>query len=910
MAEWLINAKHAPPALFGDAIPRARLIALLEGHRRRRLLVVQAPAGYGKSLLLSQWHDHIRRSGAHAAWVSLERSDTSGEAFVAAIILAFAHAGLIDRTDIILPAAGRTAATALDLLLSRMDLTPRETWLIVDDWHLAQSSAVIALFEGLLRRIPVNWHIVLASRERPRLALAALRASGQMAAVDARDLRFSFTEMIESLMPMTLPPTALSALWDGTEGWPIAVRLSALWLSDGRDVARLRASFLRAIDGMMDYLVEEIVATLPTDTRDFLIEAAICERFDADLADAVRVSGDAADHIGTLRSLNGLVVADDDAPGWVRCHPIFAEFLALRRRALPQPRLRQLHGRAAAWFERQGRLDEAIDHARLSGDLPGTIRLVESANCVDLCIRTGASAVRTLLEKLPSDAITERPRLRAAYAALNLKQGSIAEAQSLMRELRANMRTGAADPVLEREILTLENLWLCFIDTSPTSEDLADHQRRLASVGADEWWLRALMYNVQGRLEMRAGRLEDACETLEQAYAIFADGGSAHGCFFMCCHIGLCHLLLGRLGAAENVLQRAKTHLEDAFDSEPIFAGVWHSVNALLLYERNAISAAGQAAHLALTALEQAEGCFEQYLMAVHVGASVALVLSGPDAAMEIVDRGRKLARFHGFNVMDGILDDLSARLHAEAQMWQAGAVSAIATSEGRNRGWLEANFFTPAFCLLAIEQGRPEAARSQAAGMIAQSRAARRVPAEIRGHLLLALACHAMQDAAGTHESLCLAIERAAPETIFQPFFELEDRLLRLLRELSRCQPSPLSPAQASFLSGLILRVVATDKARDHAEHLTAREREIVGHLVSGASNKVIARALDLTENAVKFHLKNVFRKLGVENRGMAAAVAERMDSGQGFATRGASAAARPWVAGQAPALNISSGT
>lgn len=884
MAEWLINAKHAPPVSFSDAIERERLIAKMEAHRHRRLLVVQAPAGYGKSLVLSQWHDRIRRSGACAAWISLERSDAGDGAFVTAMILAFANAGIVDRDDTLLPSTGRTAMDSLDALIARMAAMARETWLIIDDWHLAQSSAATALLETLLRRIPVNWHVILASRERPQLALAALRASGQMIVFGAEDLRFSLAEMIESMKAARLSDAAFVALWEQTEGWPIAVRLSSLWLQEGHDAVMLQPSFLAAIDGMADYLGEEIFSALSNDVRDFLIEISICGRFDAHLADAVRESADATRHMDGLRSLGGLIVADDGEPGWFRWHPIFAEFLARRRRSLAEPRLRQLHSRAAGWFEQHDRLDQAVDHARSSGDRTDTIRLVESANCVDLCIRTGASAVRTLLEKLPLEAIRERPRLQAAYAAINLKQGSIAQAQALMTELRAGLRSGGRDTILERDILTLENLWLCFIDTSPTAEELADHQRRLAGVGADEWWLRGLMYNVQGRLEMRAGRLQEACETLEQAYAIFAEGGSAHGCFFMSGHVALCHLFLGKLSTAEGALQRARTLLDDAFDGEPVFTGIWHSINALLLYERNALPAAWHSAQLALTALEQAEGCFEQYLVAVHVGASAAFALSGLDAAKEIVSRGRKLAQYHGFIVMDCILDDLSARLHAEAGLWQAPALSGARTIGKRDRGWLESSFFTPVFCLAAIEERRLDEAKSQATAMIGQSRAGGRIPAEIRGHLLLALACAAAENDVRTHEELRLAIALATPEGILQPFFELEGGLLRLLRELSRQQPSPLSPAQASFLSSLILRVVATDKARDRGEQLTAREREILGHLISGVSNKVIARALDLTENAVKFHLKNVFRKLGVESRVMAAAVAEQMASEQSF--------------------------
>jgi LuxR family maltose regulon positive regulatory protein len=193
--------------------------------------------------------------------------------------------------------------------------------------------------------------------------------------------------------------------------------------------------------------------------------------------------------------------------------------------------------------------------------------------------------------------------------------------------------------------------------------------------------------------------------------------------------------------------------------------------------------------------------------------------------------------------------------------------------------GWLEQDSATPVLCLLEVSNGRFDEAAEMAALMAERSKACGRIPAEIRAHLLTALIASTAGEPGNVRLALRRAVDLAAPQSIIQPFFEHNNQLLQLLRDFQRLERDALPAQQNNFLSGLILRIIATGKAKGSSERLTAREREILAHLVQGGSNKVIARALDLTENAVKFHLKNVFRKLGVENRAVAAAVAERME-------------------------------
>jgi LuxR family maltose regulon positive regulatory protein len=366
---------------------------------------------------------------------------------------------------------------------------------------------------------------------------------------------------------------------------------------------------------------------------------------------------------------------------------------------------------------------------------------------------------------------------------------------------------------------------------------------------------------------------------------VFEEGGSAQGRFFMLANLAICHLFLGRLETAEDYLDQAHTVLKRQLGGAISYTGVVHTVEALLLYERNELSPAGHAAHLALAGLELAEGCFEQYFSSIQVAARVAFAGSGLDAAVRVVDRGRRLARYHGLTRMERLLDGLQLRLLIDAEQWDIAARLAaqqgMLPSPSSDGGWLEHDLSVPALCLLALHEGRPSDARTLAQEMAVRCRHGRRLPAQIRAHIFEALAATMLDDRDGMRTALRAAIELASGEGLLQPFFEIDEPMLALLRDFQRTEAVGLPPPQADFLSGLILRVIAAGKAKAQSDPLTTRESQILELLRHGGSNKVIARALDLTENAVKFHLKNIFRKLQVDNRAMAAQVARRLDLG-----------------------------
>ncbi|MBB4097611.1 LuxR C-terminal-related transcriptional regulator [Sphingomonas kyeonggiensis] len=874
------SAKHAPPSCLTQLVERNRLLQAIERQRSRRLLVVQAPAGYGKTVLLAQWRKLLLDSGACVAWIGFEPHDADPERFVAGMASALRHAGLDIPPEYCAPGHQLGPAVLLEAMLVLGDQARQETWLFLEDWHLLNDGPVSELVDVMLRRMPGNWHVAISSRVRPKLNLIALKAQGQLIELGQEDLRLSADEAAALMASAGLSADELAELSQVTEGWAIALQLAQLWFAGDRSPASLKASFITSIEGMADYLAAEIFDALPGDLQDFLRESSISPRFNGTLVDAIRGRTDSAAFVERLKALHGLTSPLDESRQWHRHHPIFAEFLESERRKLAPERLAALHARAADWFEGQGLLFEAVEHALLSGDQQRTIELVENAGCVDLCIQVGARAVRALLLHLPAEVVHERPRLRAGHVAMTFKLGSIAEAGQTLHALNTSLVGKDIDPGLERDLAVVEGLHLCFIDQAPPPNPRGAQRKTLADFAERDWWLKGLLHNVQGRGEMLRGQFDAALASLRQAFEIFDIGGTGQARFIMLTHQAVSQLFLGRLSSAEVLLADARIVLKAQLENSPAFGAIGHTVEARLLYERNALAQAANAAEQALTGLELAEGSFEQYFIATYVAARSSFATAGMTAAMRMVERGRQLARYHGLPRMEALLEGLHLQLLIDDRQWEAASRKAgqigMSAASAEGDGWMELDFFTPAFCLLALHEGHDGEALRLAQVLTERSAAGRRTPARIRGHLLLALAHAARGDRERADIALSEALVLAADEQMLQPFLEVDLAALLLTPGFAKTmtQASP----QGALLSDLLPRVIAADCAKDVDRKLTGREQQILATLQEGRSNKVIARAFDLSEDAVKFHLKNIFRKLGVDNRAMAAAVASHI--------------------------------
>ncbi len=412
-----------PPRAAMSAIPRParppvrrpRVSRLLAGTLDARLTLLSAPPGFGKTTALADW---LVTSGVRAAWITLDERDNDPMRFLRSLsagVLALAGSAGSD---------ARFQPAVVDPLGAIVEVpsvlaAQREPSVIaLDDYHLVTSRDVQRAVGLMLDRLPGAVHVVIATRADPALPLARLRARGELLEVRADALRFTIDEardFFAERIGLALSDEDLRVLLARTEGWPAVLQLAGLALAARHDVTEGIRTFAATHRFVLDYVTEEVLASVSGDTQRFLLRTSILERLSGPLCEAVTGEPGGQERLEALERANLLIVPLDDERRWYRYHQLLADVLRARLRAADPGAVAALHARASTWFEAQGDDDSAIGHALASGDLDRTARLVAIASGSRLNAGEIAT-VRRWLDALPTDVVRSHAQLSATYA--------------------------------------------------------------------------------------------------------------------------------------------------------------------------------------------------------------------------------------------------------------------------------------------------------------------------------------------------------------------------------------------------------------------------------------------------------------------------------------------------------------
>lgn len=408
---------------------RPRLIRLLNEGLRGGLTVVSAPAGFGKSTLLSSWAASVDRP---VAWVSLDEADSDAARFLTYVVAALRTVvpDLGKQLLEVLQSPHPPAADAvLIALINELSALPDPVILVLDDYHAVDAVDVDAAITFLLEHLPPSLHLVIASRQDPSLPLARRRARGQLTEVRAADLRFApaeVTDYLTSAMRLTLTEKDIDTLGRRTEGWIAGLQLAALSLREHTDPAAFIEDFAGDHRYIADYLVGEVLSHQPSDIRRFLLSTSVLDRLSGPLCDAVTGQDNGGQRLEALNRGNFFVVPLDDRRLWYRYHHLFAEVLRARLIEERPHEVSGLHLRASDWFERHSSPADAVRHALAGMDFARAAGLVEQAAPALSQARQEATLLGWL-RALPEDVLRNRPVLTASYAGVLLACGQVGE---------------------------------------------------------------------------------------------------------------------------------------------------------------------------------------------------------------------------------------------------------------------------------------------------------------------------------------------------------------------------------------------------------------------------------------------------------------------------------------------------
>jgi LuxR family maltose regulon positive regulatory protein len=437
MSAPILATKLYVPPPQPKAVLRPRLIERLnEGALHRRLTLISAPAGFGKTTLLSEWVAGRERP---AAWVSLDEGDNDPTRFLAYLVAALqtiapnVGEGVL---GVLLSPQPPHTESILTALLNEISTIEDDLVLVLDDYHAIDAGAVDDALTFVLEHLPPRMHLVIATREDPRLPLARLRARGQLAEVRAADLRFTpdeAAEFLKGVMGLDLSAEDISALETRTEGWIAGLQLAALSMRGREDVP----GFIRAFAGdnryILDYLVEEVLQRQPESVRSFLLQTSILDRLSGPLCDAVTDQEEGNVLLEALERGNFFVVPLDDKRQWYRYHHLFAEVLYAHLMAEQPDQVSILHRRASEWYEHNGSAADAIRHALAAENFERAADLVELAGPAMRRSRQDATLLGWL-KALPDKLARTRPVLSVEYAGASFVTGQLEAVEARLRD--------------------------------------------------------------------------------------------------------------------------------------------------------------------------------------------------------------------------------------------------------------------------------------------------------------------------------------------------------------------------------------------------------------------------------------------------------------------------------------------
>ncbi|HSG39939.1 MAG TPA: hypothetical protein VLE27_09910, partial [Thermoanaerobaculia bacterium] len=549
----LLATKLYIPAPRPNRVPRPRLTQRLEAGASGPCTLVSAPAGFGKSTLLSEW---IQTSGRRVAWVSLDEGDNDLVRFLCYGVTALQklHPGLGDDALTTLRHAQSPDAVAVEPvltgLLNEIDALGQDLVLALDDYHVIETPEIHQAVQFLLDRLPPRMHVVIATRVDPPLSLSRLRARDQLAELRARDLRFTSQEAADFLnqaMGLTLSAEDVEALEQRTEGWAVGLQMAALSLQGRTDVEGFIGDFTGSHRYVLDYLTEEVLSRQPEPVRDFLLRSSVLSRLSAPLSAAVTGRDDAQAILERLDATNLFLIPLDDTRTWYRYHHLFGTLLRhqLERQEGP-PAVIALHERASEWYSDHGHPEDALEHALAAGAMDRATELV-TEHALPRLMRADAGTVIRWIRSLPVEWLERRPKLRLSYAWALVSQLELKVAEEHVSAAEHALAE-APDPELAGHVEVLRGLLTR--TAGRNREAVALYQSALAWLPEDSHFIRGVLFLDTGTAWLGLDDLAAAEEAFEQARQECARSGNTFCVLLAEWHLAELHLAQGRLHQA------------------------------------------------------------------------------------------------------------------------------------------------------------------------------------------------------------------------------------------------------------------------------------------------------------------------------------------------------------------------
>ncbi len=872
MSVPILVTKLYIPSTRPDLVARPCLIDRLNAGLRGKLTLVSAPAGFGKTSLLSAWIEQTKRP---VAWVSLDEDDNDAARFLVYVIAALQTIDAEIGASVLAGLQSPQPPPPLSVLpylisdiASYADIT-----LVLDDYHVIKTQAVHDLVDYLLQHMPRNLHLIIATRTDPPLPLPRLRGRRQLTELRTADLRFSHAAaeaFFNQVKALQLSSEDVMALNGRTEGWITGLQMALLSMQGREDKSRFIQSFTGSNRYILDYLLEEVLEQQPAEMRDFLLKTSLLDRLCGELCRAV--TGDSASQqmLEKMERTNLFVIPLDDQRGWFRYHHLFADLLRQRLSLVAPDSVPALHCQASLWYEQNYFLTQAIEHALAANDNQKAIQLI--GKYIESIWEHGDQTRLTRwLTSLPEDEISQHPLILThhAFALCFSGQFDAAEAQLELagRSTNTNQKLFAGTSATVRAYASLYGNEI---------EAAADYAKlALDHLVPDQHMWRSLALSIHGDVNAFYGHVPTCeeiwgsalCEAEKTGNIFFALMGSAK--------VIVAQKRLGRLRQAARTFEEQTRRAFDGGYTQMSVAGALYAVFGDILLEWNRVEEAVEHIRRGLNLSERqnyAAGVAWSCISTIQAHFSQGDLVKAEAALRHLETRIQK-------NTLPGWTMNWFTAWQVRLLLMRGNFDKAGRVLQGRGIS-LDGEFAYPneveylALARLLIAQDDFTAAESLLTRLHAYLNTKGWVDKLIEVLILQALIYRAQGKEDMALERLAATLTLAEPEGYMQRFIQEGPAMACLLYKAVEANIAPV------YCGRLLAAFPATGEQpsdpksqADLIEPLSPREQDVLQLIARGATNQETALALHIAPGTVKNHLKNIYDKLNVHSRTQAAA-------------------------------------
>ena len=883
------NSRVERPAPRGGRLcERRELLESLDESLENRVTLLVAPAGYGKTTLLSQWCAVKAEGQAMIAYYAASEHDRDPSMFLTMVAAALSAAGVDLGQRSPLEGDNFQDDISLDDILLGLELGGQPMALVIDDFERVNDPAITQIMQTFIEQAPPSLHFVIASRIFPNIPLSALELEGKLRLIDTYQLRLR-REELAWMLDMDLNGPEIAEIASQTQGWPVTAELYRLW-RQRRGVHDERATFGGHVMEVQNYLTEQLFSSLPNEHLELLIDIADRPEVSAELADAMRERNDGASLLmAAAHNMSSLMWTGREHGAMVyRLHPLLLEHL--RQYLSQNPRRRQeLSIRAAHWYLSQVRYPEAIRAAIDSNSKETVEHVVRQLRPMHIMVAGGASMVRMILRELTDDIIRAHPKLWIMSALAHFKGGFFLETRAMIARLKEETDNFTQDPDGHPDWLMIDGnfvdlIALCQISRCGPEVLRSLHTVREAAAYDPVMWgacenVMMLIHQIHGNFdaaEAAIARAREVYQTIEHS-RYSANQITGHEILILTAR--------GHMRRAIEVIAGYKKETDFEWPHDPGTPTLFKLILAAIRYEREYSDNSVETVRISLTEHRKAESWFDQYAISYPPIVNRLFIKEGAQAALDYIAEEQIRAAESGLEALPDFLTFLEIEYRARSgDCAGAGKLAeGIALKEcvygtdslAERRGWRERDVAFAALYRLQMAYSDYQEAEVVAQAWLKHALNGDRLKAVIKAHIFLALTSLVLRPA-GAREQIFEAVLLAYPEGFVAPFAEEGAALLPAIDDL--LQEDSVDGYARRHLED-VRRAIRGAMARVATMDLNPRELEIVRHLADGLSNKIIARRMGITDHTVKFHLKKVFLKLEVSSR--RAAVAKAIANG-----------------------------